>query len=72
MIGVAERAVELDCRAQRASPRKRASIIASRQRRAESRCVRANARPERPVRKAIVKAENKGDTRQLWTLTTSF
>lgn len=72
IMGVAARVVVLSWSIHRESPRNRDSIIASRQSRAERRCVRLNARPKSPVRKAIEKAEWVRAIRQLWTLTTSF
>lgn len=71
-IGVVAVIVAFSSRVQRERPRNRESIIASRQSRADRRCVRLNASPNSPVRKAIVKAEWVVTIRQLWTLTTSF
>lgn len=56
-IGAAEKFVESSCRVQRERAINRESIIPSRQRRAERRWVRWNARPDRPNKKADEKAK---------------
>lgn len=47
------------------------SIIPSRQRRADKRCVRWNASPDSPKTKAVEKEKWIGVIRRLWTLTIS-
>lgn len=71
-IGAAAEMAVFSWSIQRERPKNNESIIASRQSRAERRCVRLKAKPKSPVRKAIVKAEWVVAIGQLWTLTTSF
>jgi len=56
-IGVGDRLVESSCKVQRDRATNRESIMLSRQRRADRRCVRWNARPASPRRKVDEKAK---------------
>jgi len=60
-MGAEARLVESSCRVQRERAMNRESIIPSRQRRAESRWVRWNARPVSARAKAVEKAKWTGD-----------
>lgn len=71
-IGVVAKVVAFIWSIHRERPRNRESIIASRHNNAERRWARLKAKPNMPVRKAIVKAAWVVAIRQLWTLTTSF
>ena len=62
-MGAAEKIEAFSWRAHRERAMKRESIIPSRHRRAESRCVRWRARPDRPRMKADEKANCTGGIR---------
>lgn len=71
-MGEAEKFVESSWSVHRERAIKRESIIPSKHRRAERRCVRWNARPASPRMKVDEKVKWVGVIRQLWTLTISF
>lgn len=59
-IGEEEKLVAFSSRVQRESARNRESIIPSKQRRADRRCIRWNARPASPSKKAVEKVKCTG------------
>lgn len=69
--GRAEKLVEERLIDQRERAINSESIIPSRHKRADKRCVRWNASPDRPSTKAVEKEKWMGVIRRLWTLTIS-
>jgi len=70
IMGTTEPEVEFNIIDQTAVAIKRVSIMPSKQRRADNRCERLNARPIRPKINAEVKLKYMGDIRCLWIFTT--
>lgn len=66
-IGDAAKLVTLSSKAQMDRAKKRDSIIPSRHKRADNKCARLNARPERARTKAVEKANCVGVIKWAWT-----